>query len=216
MFPVLSFNSPSLSEQALSSRYEYETLLRRLQEVQPSNQRIILDGLFQELYSEDVRELGLKKFAFLHNQGWDLETVALQSVRLNDFSYLLEDIVKKAANAPHPLLRQRAYWICCYLIRHSYERVYQAAEDLSSWKLCNLNRYEQQEGLAYYALLFQRKPDAPFQENAKILELARKVAEIFALSDLPIENSSARLFNQALNDFQIRRSCLSQNRGLTI
>lgn len=213
MFPLLSFDSPPLSLREPSTQSTHESLMDSLRHAKPQQQSVILQALFQDLNSQDRSKAAQRKFAFLHNHGWDLQTLALKSVFLNDFSYLLENVVKKAANAPHLLLRQRAYWICGYLIRHSYVNVYRVTEEISSSKLSNFNRYVQQEGLAYYTLLFQRRPDVPFQEDATILETARKVAAIFELSNLPIEKDSARLFHQTFNDFQKRRSALYQDRS---
>lgn len=209
MFPVMAISSPALSSYEATTYFQFEPFMEVLRMAGPYLQKQMLDELFNNLHLISKWKDSEDKLIYLHNQGWDLEALALRSLPLDMHNTLLKDTVEKEANAPHILLRQRAYWACAHLVRNSYLDIYPVAQAIAFSKLTNEEPNIQQEGLAYYTLLFKRRLGTAFQEDPKISEIAHKVASVFSTSLSPAKKDSATIFYQSLIDFYKLRSFVS-------
>ncbi len=165
-----------------------QILLRELQE-HGEEQNLQLVSLFDQLKSPD--ELAVRKaeegIKYLQDQQISFQTIVLHSFPLWPVdASALKQIALDQSESRHPLLRERAFHACSYLVTHGRREGYETAAILASKKMRSENETIQEEGFKYFVLLLNQWQPQLSQDD---LVLAISIAKKICMTDQWVETS---------------------------
>ena len=157
-------------------------ILPRKPEGLGGNQNSQFVNLFDQLESPD--ELTVQKaeeeIKYLQDE-LSFETIVQDSFPIWPIdASALKQIALDQSESKHPLLRERAFHACNYLVTHGYKEGYETAAILASKKMRSEDETVQKEGFKYFVLLLNQWHPQLSQDD---LVLAISIAKKLCMTD---------------------------------
>lgn len=137
-------------------------------------------ALFEELESADpeIAENAKKKLELLKEQGFTSDTLIMCSLPYSPHdAQKLGEIALNNSKSSDPLLQERAFQACKYLVSHHLELGNKAAVDLAHEMMHSNDAGVQKRGIEYFTLLFMRRGSVVAEDD---LALAIGIAKAHA------------------------------------
>ena len=170
------------------NRSTRQILLRELQE-RGKEQNPQLVSLFDQLKSQDqlTVQKAEEEIRYLQDQQVSFHTIVLHSFPLWPVdASALKQIALDQSESRHPLLRERAFHACSYLVTHCSREGYEAAAILASKKMRSEDETVQEEGFKYFVLLLNQWQPQLSQDD---LVIAVLIGKKICMTDQWIETS---------------------------
>jgi hypothetical protein len=178
LLPVAIAQAPKGAGQ-LFSDIERQALLNTLQGL-GEKQNTQLVRLLDQLSSQDEGEVrqAEEEIRYFQEQDVTFHTIVLHSFPIWPIDYLaLNQIAVDQSESRHPILRQRAFYACSYLVSQTPKLGYEIAAVLASKKMHSDEEAIQIEGLKYFIILLkQMDPQLTQDDLALAISIAKKIS----------------------------------------